>query len=143
MDTVSDNYVDSSIVYTIDTASQQSTILSSKPSEKPVRHKPWSPEWLNQILRSAQMPRAVGHLRAWMPDKREREATDQMVLAIRKLANDDAITAIKSLKRNKKFVRGTKGQDLKLSVVVENIENDNRITANALLDSGATGSCIN
>ena len=104
MDTVLDNYVDSGIVYTIDTASQQSTNLSSKLSEKPVRYKPWSPEWLNQILCSAQMPRAVRHLRAWMPNRREQEATDQMVLAIQQLTNDDTIMAIKSLKRNKKFV---------------------------------------
>ena len=71
MDNVLDNYVDRGIVYTIDTASQQSTNLLSKLNEKPVRHKPWSPEWLNQILRSAQMPRAVGHLRAWMLNQRE------------------------------------------------------------------------
>ena len=143
MDIASDNYVDSGIIYMVDTTLQQSTNLLSKLSEKPVRHKPWSPEWLNHILHSAQMPRAVGHLRAWMLNWREQEAMDQMVLAIRELNNDDAITTIKSLKRNKKFVRGTKGQDLKLSIIIENIENNNQITANGLLDSGATGSCIN
>ena len=51
--------------------------------------------------------------------------------------------AIKSLKCNKKFVRGTKGQDLKLNVIIENIKNNNQITANTLLDSGAMGSCVN
>ena len=64
-------------------------------------------------------------------------------MALWELDHNDAIIAIKSLKSHKKFVRGTKGQDLKLSIIVENIENDNRIKANALLDSGATGSCIN
>ena len=61
------NYVESSITYMIDT--EQSTKLSTMPSEKPVRYKPWMPEWINQILRTAELPRAVGHLRAWMPEK--------------------------------------------------------------------------
>ena len=64
-------------------------------------------------------------------------------MALWELYHNDAIIAIKSLKSHKKFVQGTKGQDLKLSIIVENIENDNWIKANALLDSGATGSCIN
>ena len=82
MDKSSDNYVDSGILYIVDTTSTQSTRLLSKPSENPVRHKPWTPEWLNQILREANMPRAVGHLRAWMPNWQEREASEQTVLAI-------------------------------------------------------------
>ena len=135
------NYVESSITYTIDT--EQSTKLSTMPSEKPVRHKPWTPEWLDQMIRKLDNPQAVGYLRAWMPNRRELEATEATIMALRELDHNDAIIAIKSLKRHKKFVRGTKGQDLKLNVIVENIENDNRIKANALLDSGATGSCIN
>ena len=66
-----------------------------------------------------------------------------MVLDIQQLAHDNAINAIKSLKSNKKFIQGSKGQDLKLSVIVEDIENGNYIKANALLDSGAMESCQN
>ena len=86
------NYVESSIAYTIDT--EQSTKLSTMPSEKPVRHKPWTPEWINQILRTAELPRAVGHLRAWMPEKRQKEASEETVLAIRWLNHADSITAL-------------------------------------------------
>ena len=92
------NYVKSSITYMIDT--EQSTKLSTMPSEKPVRHKPWMPEWVNQILKTTELPRAVGHLQAWMPEKQQKEASEETVLAICWLNHTDSITAIRSLKRN-------------------------------------------
>ena len=95
------------------------------------------------MIRKLDSPQAFGYLRAWMPNQRELEATEATIMALQELDHNDAIIAIKSLKIHKKFVQETKGQDLKLSIIVENIENDNRIKANALLDSGATGSCIN
>ena len=55
----------------------------------------------------------------------------------------DAIDAINSLKDKRKFIRGTKGKDLKISVMIKNISNHNQIETLALLDSGATGSCVN
>ena len=96
---LSSNYVDSNVQYTIDT--QQSTKLSPITSQKPVRHKPWTPEWLNQILRNSELTMAVGHLRAWMPDRREKEALETTVKAIRQLSPEKAIEAIKTLKQNK------------------------------------------
>ena len=99
----SSNYVDSNIMYTIDNTS---TISSSKLSENPEKKylKPWSPEWLNRVIRESNLPKAVGHLRSWMPSKREEEASEQTVLAIRQLKYDDAIRAIQSLKSKKKYV---------------------------------------
>ena len=55
----------------------------------------------------------------------------------------DAVDAINSLKDKWKFIRGTKGKDLKILVMIENINNHNQIEMQALLDSGATGSCVN
>ena len=55
----------------------------------------------------------------------------------------DAVDAINSLKDKRKFIRGTKGKDLKILVMIENINNHNQIETLALLDSGATGSCVN
>ena len=55
----------------------------------------------------------------------------------------DAVDTINSLKDKRKFIRGTKGKDLKISVMIENISNHNQIETLALLDSGATGSCVN
>ena len=55
----------------------------------------------------------------------------------------DAIDAINSLKDKQKFIRGTKGKDLKILVTIKNINNHNQIETLTLLDSGATGSCVN
>lgn len=65
------------------------------------------------------------------------------MLAIRSLDQRNALDAVKSLASRKRFIRGTKGRDLKLLVNIESIESGKSITANALLDSGATGSCVN
>ena len=61
------NYEDSNIMYTIDNADLKSTKLLSTPIKKPVRYKPWTPEWLDQMIRRLENPQAVGYLRAWMP----------------------------------------------------------------------------
>ena len=55
----------------------------------------------------------------------------------------DGIEAVKSRKSMKKFIHGTKGQDFKLPLIVENISNGVQFPAMALINSGATGSCIN
>ena len=55
----------------------------------------------------------------------------------------DTVDAINSLKDKQKFIRGTKGKDLKILVMIENISNHNQIETLTLLDSGATGSCVN
>ena len=62
------NYEDSNIMYTIDNADLESTKLLSAPIKKPVRYKPWTPEWLDQMIRKLDSPQAVGYLRAWMPN---------------------------------------------------------------------------
>ena len=64
-------------------------------------------------------------------------------MAIHKLDTKEALKTIKSLKSKKRFVHGTKGQDLKLLVQIKNVSNRTQSIANALIDSGATGSCIN
>jgi hypothetical protein len=78
-------------------------------SENPVQHKPWTPEWVNQVLRSLDLPMAVGYLRAWIPEKQQKEASEGTVMAIQQLTHDNTIRAIKGLKSNKIFVRGMKG----------------------------------
>lgn len=155
-DSVMDNtmdyssYLDSSIEYTIDTSDstgcnyKNSTpiVASSKTSENPVRHPLNSVEWLVNCIWTSNTARAVGELRAWVPSNRQREISEETVTVIRKLPVTDAIEAVNSFKR-KHYVRGTKGKDLKLTVTVENISNGRQLEAEALLDCGATGSCIN
>ena len=89
------------------------------------------------------MTKAVGILRSWMLNCHSREADENKIDLIRKLEEEDAIKAIKELKKRRKFIRGTKGKDMKLSVTLENIVTGSQISAEGLIDSGATGTCIN
>ena len=144
MDT--NNYVGDGIKYTIDNQESISFPISTT-CEKPVRKQTWyaaqTPEWIVQHVRHDDVPRAITVLRTWVPLSREREISKNLVKDIRKLNMADAIDAINSLKDKRKFIRGTKGKDLKISVTIENISNHNQIETLALLDSGATGSCVN
>lgn len=94
-------------------------------------------------MRDEEMPRAVGILRAWMTEKRAREATEEKVTAIRKLGEAEAVQVVTELKRARRFIRGTKGPDMKLKLTIESIATGNQWETTGLLDSGATGSCVN
>ena len=138
-------YVDSGIQYTINT-SNSTFPLSSKPSENPVKkttYKAWTPEWMVQRIKNDPIEKSIVKLRSWVSSKHEPEAMEQTVKEIRKLKTKDAMSAVESLKDKCKYIRGTKGHDLKFSVNVENLESSSMVETEALLDCGATGSCIN
>ena len=120
MDSVLDNYVDSGIMYTIDSPNTTFS-LSPKLSEKPVRHTPWTAEWMVNALKTDNLSMAVGKLATWFPNNQGKEASEETVLALRKLNKKDALEAMNSFKR-KRFVRGTKGKDLKFAAIVESLE---------------------
>ena len=122
-------------------SSSVTDIFETKPMKE--QFAPDTPEWIVERLKDSPLPRAVGILRAWMPQCQAREASEDTVLAIQKLNHQNAVEAVKSFKSRKRFIRGTKGRDLKLRVTIENTGNRNTHSTNALLDSGATGSCVN
>ena len=114
--------------------------------QAPKKHEHFTPntaEWVTQRLRDDALPRAVGILRTWMPNRREREATEEKVLDIRRLDKEGALEAVREMRHPRRFIRGTKGQDLKIRVTIENTGNGKQADATVLVDSGATGSCIN
>ncbi|KAJ3819311.1 hypothetical protein F5880DRAFT_1489894, partial [Lentinula raphanica] len=116
--------------------------MKSEVDRKPTRYKPNTVEWTAQRLREGKLPKAVGLLRAWMPSSRVREASEETVTEIRSLNWKKAVEAVKSLKGKKSYVRGTRGKSLRLPVIVETLEDNRQIVTQGLLDSGATGSCI-
>ena len=134
-------YVDSGIQYMINT-SKSTFPLSSKLSENPVKkvtYKAWTPEWMVQCIKSDPIEKSIINLRSWVSLKHEPEAMEQMVKEIQKLKTKDAISMVESLKDRCKFIQGTKGQDLKFSVNVEDIQNDTTVETEALLNCSATG----
>src|SRR5579875_1827026 len=106
------SYIDSGIEYTIDTSKSTDNYLnhnsfsslSYKPSENPVRYPLNSVEWLVNCIRTSNDARAIGELRAWVPNNRQREISDETVKILRSAPVTEAIEAVKSFKR-KRYVR--------------------------------------
>lgn len=96
-----------------------------------------------QRIKEDSIEKSIINLRSWVSLKCEPEATEKMVKEIQKLKTKDAISAVESLKDRCKFIQGTKGQDLKFSINVEDIQNGTMVETKALLNCGTTGSCIN
>ena len=114
-----------------------------KLSENREKYKPNTPEWTLQRIVEDQMPKAVGILSAWMPLCRSREATEDTVVTLRKLTQKNALNALDELKKRHKYIKGTKGKDMKLSATFESLASGAQMSAIGLVDSGATGTCIN
>ena len=74
-------YVDSGITYTINTG-KSTKLTIPKLSEKPVRHTPWTAEWMVNCLQTDNLPMAVGKFSIWLPNNWEREASEETVLAL-------------------------------------------------------------
>ena len=72
----------------------------------------------------------------WAP-KRYRKYSDNFIMELRRLKQD-----LKKLKKEKGFVRGTKGNSLTIETIIQDLEGVARMTARTLIDSGSTGSCI-
>ena len=88
---------------------KNNTHESTKPKSVRKCFTPQTPEWLVQRIEEDSLSYATGLLHAWMPTKREKEATEQTVRIIKAMDNAKALKAVESLKENKRFVRGTRG----------------------------------
>ena len=75
-------------------------------------------------------------------EKRE-EVTDKLVEFICQLSVEDVEIAVRTLKEPIHFVKGGKGKQLTLLVIVIRLDNNSQIDIQALIDSGCTRSCIN
>ena len=71
------------ITYTINTG-KSTKLMIPKLSEKPVRHTPWTAEWMVNALKTDNLSMAVGKLATWFPNNRGKEASEETVLALRK-----------------------------------------------------------
>ena len=75
--------------------------------------------------------------------KRTKEITRSLVRQINQLTGDELTSAIASLKEPKRFIRGGKGRQLTVPILLATLDNNLQIQSQGLIDSGCTGSCIN
>ena len=83
---------------------------------------------------------AKGLLRIWIHPKRTQEADEEMIRVLNKLTIEKAEEV--EMKGSKKYIRGSKGQQMMLKFLLEDIRTGQSWWTEGLLDSGCTGSCI-
>jgi RNase H-like domain found in reverse transcriptase/Reverse transcriptase (RNA-dependent DNA polymerase)/Integrase zinc binding domain/Chromo (CHRromatin Organisation MOdifier) domain len=112
------------------------------PNHKTPRFTPFTAPWVVERLKDQPEERAVPILRIWAHPKRHREINRQTIDSINKLNDGEAVDAIEELKEPRVFIRGTRGSKLSFKANITTLDTRAEHEANALLDSGCEGSCI-
>ena len=76
-------------------------------------------------------------------EERREEVTDELVEFIHQLSMENMKVVFRTLKEPIHFIKGDRGKQLTLLVIVIRLDNNSWIDTRALIDSGYTGSCIN
>ena len=58
------------------------------------------------------------------------------------MEDDEALQAVYELKSRRKYIRGTKGRELKVPAMLQTLDSLDQFQVTGLIDSGCTGSCI-
>ena len=93
-------------------------LVSDKAPAK-TRPIPFTAPWVVRRLKEDKLADALIALRVWTHEKRRIEANEETVVQIVALEEEDAIAAVQSLKGPKCYVRGRKGSQLNLPVVLQ------------------------
>ena len=106
------------------------------------RSTPFSQDWVaRQVLTEAQDGKVKVHLRQWMNYKRHQEIDDELVNHLRKLEKEQLKEAIKELGGQKRYVRGSKGNQLAIPLILQTEDMVKQFAVTGLIDSECTGSC--
>lgn len=104
--------------------------------------KPFTAPWVIRRIRDDELDNALTQLRIWMPEKRREEVDTDLVNNLRQLKDEEALTAMKMLRKPRMFIRGSKGLQLDIPVLLQAVDTLSSFKVQGLLDSGCTGSCI-
>jgi hypothetical protein len=85
---------------------------------------------------------AMKVLQTWIQRSRKGEVTPELCIELRTLDNKRLEDALKGLHQKKQWVRGKGGNSLILPVQLQALDTLWETNANALVDSGATGSYV-
>ena len=77
-----------------------------------------------------------------MSPKRHIEIDDELIGHLRKLSSEQLKAALEELRKSKKFVRGTKGNQLAVPTIIQTEDMSTQFAFTILVDSGCTSSCI-
>ena len=112
------------------------------PNHKTPQFTPFTAPWVVERLKDQPEERAIPILRNWAHPKRHMEINRQTIDVINKLNDGEAVDAVEELKEPRVWIRGTKGSKLSFKANIIALDTRAEHEANALLDSGCEGSCI-
>src|SRR5277367_4208756 len=112
------------------------------PNQTKPRFTPFTSPWITARLQDQPEEQAIPLLRNWAHPKRYMEINRQTITDINKLSDGNAVDAIEELKQPRVFKRGTRGSKLSFSANIVTLDTRDEYKADALLDSGCEGSCI-
>ena len=98
--------------------------------------------WVVQRLTEAKEEQRKGILSLWAHPKRQAEITEETINAINDLSDEDAVEALKELRRTKRFIRAVGKDQMSVPVHLQTLDDGHLLRIIALLDSRCTGSCI-
>ena len=135
-----DTVVDSSS-NTVDTTStdDRTFSLSTKPKQVCV----WTAEWmLKRLKEEKNEDLLMAQLKTFIHSKKSVEASTETADKLVKLPDEEAIGILTEFQNPPKYIRGTRGNQLNLSLSVTTLDTHQTYAVKALLDSGCTGSAI-
>lgn len=100
------------------------------------REAPFTAPWIIRRIREDQTEKALTQLKIWG------EADEEMVDRIRQLSDKDALSALKSLRKPRMFIRGSKGMQLDVTAILQTVDILETFQVKGLVNSGCSGSCI-
>ena len=85
--------------------------------------KPFTAEWTLQWIKKDSEPHVLWALQSITHPEKNQEATLETLQIIKELDNQTALAALKLMQESKRYIKGRKGHQLNLSVVLKTLEN--------------------
>ena len=104
----------------------------------------WTAEWILKRLKEEkdEDERAIALLRCWVHPKRQIEASYENRDKLLNMSESEAIATLQEFAMPKRFIRGTKGNQLDVNLTITTLDSSMNTSTQGLIDSGCTGSAI-
>lgn len=114
-----------------DVSPNPSTSVSTNAKSRPKYARPWSIAWVLRRLKE-DLTKAIGILDIWVHKKRWREVTRETLEELRQLSEEDATAALDELAKPKRYVRGGRGSQMDVAVVLFTLDDERSFDVKAL-----------
>jgi len=99
--------------------------------------RPWGVTWVLRRLKE-DLTKAIGILDIWVHKKRWREVSHETLEELRNLKEDDALAALEELSKPKRYIRGGRGNQMNVPIVLSTLDDQRAFDVNALHEEAPT-----